>query len=1031
MIPINDLHPNELFRFVNVRGPLKEADAALNAQFVHPVYERLADIKIREAVKAQNPLYPDLKALDGKPDQLNRSLRRVDDYKTTSSFIPSPADYPKRYPALATLIDWLDANADHASLDALTDSFRAALDMPCERFVATEAFAVAQVVIWDNLLANFFRASDPSLVSLACKYLGTLHLLEMLVRNQQLPSTPGILYRSRPLLPKWLFNVSRELHLTPDEGVDDQRPTQDTAIDLLQARFNVMVQVLAELAGLAEKKKALAAVAQDKHSQMFVAAERLGGKRAKRKPKADRRTKGALENMASPLRASEEELLALSAQSIELATDLVGKAQTYDLGQVIGLLNRRAADLAARIGEKGVQRAIKVGNAIIESDDFCAEMLEKDPCARGTRRDFVSRGSYVTATLIGDLLVTQQQLVKYDLGEVAHVETAMAGLEKERTHRRLNRSEEFALTERETLTEDERETQTTDRFDMEKASSKTLRQDFNVDSGVSVSGNYGTVHFNSTLDASYGYSSQQAQSDATAFSREVTTRALERVKERVRQLKTVTVINEVEEISRHKLSNNTGDNIDGVYRWLDKFYLNKIINYGKRLMFEFSIPEPAQFFIFRQMLKPKANSAMVKPEHPATVLDPTGHTLKSPADLTEINYTFWAARYGATSIDPPPPQYLRVSHSWKNEYGTSQAGDVIDAFSKDVEVPKDYEAVLAQVLCDNFTWSAFQSWYLRGALATTGFGSGYTIINLPGISATVGISLLSKGMSWKINLVLTSQRSAKLFAQWQVGTYGKILDGYRAQKQDYESWVESQSASFGEGLTFGANNPQINREAEREELKKRCLELFTGQRFESFDAAVNGIYNVSGYPEILFAESIREGNLVKFFEQAFDWPNMTYIFYPEFWGRKNNWLSVKLMEDPSDPLFTKFLQSGFARAVVPARPGFEHFLMMFHLLSSLISSLGCSWRFEPAIFGALGISNTFSPGVNDPLYISVAQELQSALGYSEDTGPIYGIPYVQKVPTNLVYIAQNSHAAGTPWPGLPDNSSDPDIAPYL
>ncbi|MEA2342370.1 MAG: hypothetical protein QOF63_539 [Thermoanaerobaculia bacterium] len=408
-------------------------------------------------------------------------------------------------------------------------------------------------------------------------------------------------------------------------------------------------------------------------------------------------------------------------------------------------------------------------------------------------------------------------------------------------------------------------------------------------------------------------------------------------------------------------------------------------------------------------------------------MDPTGHSLRSPADLTETNYTFWAARYGATNIDAPPSAFTRVSQAWKNEYATLQSGDLYDAWSKSMELPKDYEAVLAQVHCDHYSWGSPD---ISGCLATTTFGPGYTVINLPNIVDTLGIALLSLGMNWKLNVVITMARSAKIFGQWQNNTYAKILDAYRAQKQEYNTWLENQSTGLGSPLDLG-NNPEINRQIEREELKMRALEEFTGQRFESGDAAVNGIYNVSAYPEILFNEAIREGNLVKFFEQAFDWANMTYIFYPYFWGRKNNWLTVKLVEDPSDPLFTKFLQSGYARVVVPARPGFENFLMMFHLLAGWFAQFGCGWNFQPSIFGALGISGTFSPGVSDPVYMSIAQELQSAAGYTDETGPIYGTPYVQKVPTNLVYVAENNHVPNTPWPGLPDHSGDPDIAPFL
>ena len=167
----------------------------------------------------------------------------------------------------------------------------------------------------------------------------------------------------------------------------------------------------------------------------------------------------------------------------------------------------------------------------------------------------------------------------------------MQGLSKERTHRRLNRTETTSTFERESINESEREQATTERFQMEKETEKTLKQDFQIKTGSNFSGKYGLMNFEGSLDSSFAVSQTQSQQTATSFSKEVTNRALFRVKETVRETQTITVINEVEETSIHKLTNDTNDHINGVYCWLDKYYLNKIINYGARLMIEFTPPD--------------------------------------------------------------------------------------------------------------------------------------------------------------------------------------------------------------------------------------------------------------------------------------------------------------------------------------------------------------------------------------------------------------------------------------------------------
>lgn len=239
------------------------------------------------------------------------------------------------------------------------------------------------------------------------------------------------------------------------------------------------------------------------------------------------------------------------------------------------------------------------------------------------------------------------------------------------------------------------------------------------------------------------------------------------------------------------------------------------------------------------------------------------------------------------------------------------------------------------------------------------------------------------------------------------------MNSYEDKLQEYEDWKEEME-EVSTDLEIEGNNPEVNRRIEREELKKRSIEMMSSQRFDSFDAATNGILNVSGYPEILFEEAKAEGRFVKYFEQVYDWANMTYIFYPYFYGKKRNWLTITRIDD-NDPLFTKFLQSGYARVVVPIKKGMEDYAGSFCGLLAWLTDT------DPSDI----------VGVDEEWYISIAQELMEAEGISKET-PKYVNSYEQKVPTNLVYIVPEGHVEGTPWSGLPDNSNDEDIVdPHL
>src|SRR6266498_2569406 len=97
------------------------------------------------------------------------------------------------------------------------------------------------------------------------------------------------------------------------------------------------------------------------------------------------------------------------------------------------------------------------------------------------------------------------------------------------------------------------------------------------------------------------------------------------------------------------------------------------------------------------------------------------------------------------------------------------------------------------------------------------------------------------------------------------------------------------------------------------ELKKHCLEIITDQHFEKFHAVstvtVRDPNSGVKMDEVDIDRAWNEGPDVRFFEEAFEWEEMTWITYPYFWGRKDHWYSKIEYEDP-DPLFQKFMQAG-------------------------------------------------------------------------------------------------------------------------
>ncbi|MGB3228821.1 MAG: hypothetical protein WBB02_12690 [Saprospiraceae bacterium] len=215
---------------------------------------------------------------------------------------------------------------------------------------------------------------------------------------------------------------------------------------------------------------------------------------------------------------------------------------------------------------------------------------------------------------ISDLKIVKQILVRYEAGEIAHVENVLKGENKERIHRRLDTVESFISDETTRENETNRETQTTDRNEMQRETERTINEamNFNMDA---------SVHYSGIVDATLraGYSSdrstEESNRNATNFAKEVIQKSAERITQRTQSLRTARRTSETEETNRHGLNNEGKDkHIIGIYRYINKRYKAQIFNYGERMMFEFLIPEPSEFY--KKTIENKNNNISVEEFQP-------------------------------------------------------------------------------------------------------------------------------------------------------------------------------------------------------------------------------------------------------------------------------------------------------------------------------------------------------------------------------------------------------------------------------
>lgn len=498
------------------------------------------------------------------------------------------------------------------------------------------------------------------------------------------------------------------------------------------------------------------------------------------------------------------------------------------------------------------------------------------------------------------------------------------------------------------------------------------------------------VKMSASAEGSRTRSKEESGKTATKHAQEITEKVTEKIQKRVLERSTLKITTEMTDKATHELNNISGTrNINGVYQFVTKVYEAQTYNYGKRTMLDFMIPEPGHFLFEGPSTKgqPALNVADL-PDIPEFSL--------GPSDIDSTNWRRLAFTLGATDLTPPP--LGQTSKTFQHTHPTQAIGTAM-TYSEDVEIPEGYGVTFIAVWVNQ---KVHRSGYAVGSIvvgdgvqADLNVGKTIDYHNNCGSFQRGKISISFTGYdyaAWSILVVLTLTRSPEAYEAWQFDCWAKLTarrqllvsqrEAREAQlKADAaaEAYARDPSAFVNPGIR--GINPAFNQQIMRDEMKKHCISIMTDQHFEDFNAIKE---DSRGNAEINLYQAAGEGPYVRFFEQAFEWDQMTWTTYPYFWGRKDRWFRRIAYDDP-DPVFRDFMRSGFARANVPIRPGFEG--AVDHYLST-----GQVWR-----GGAL-------PNIGSQLFLPIAAEIEEDLGKKAGMEEKYGQPWLVRVPTSLVTL---------------------------
>ncbi len=993
-----------VFNFVTVRPPQKiEKSIVTDTVITYPealssnFYEPIKDIIDKE---------PDISKAISKIAKIANGFAKSEKLLTNEIILNDIIDK-----SLIEFGEWLATNKTKVTTELVVERLK---EFPVKSEISS------METLWDNMIYySIIGHSNPVVESIIYSLRA-----ENFLNNFERYSEEDLrkIAQAEVILPKAIFPLPSVIEPKEIKTIESENPKDDIDVSKLQREIQLYKDSIDELDSYYQRQKEIIRNTFDvDNSGIENPKNELINKEEIEKinkPFTQKVELGKLPNIKSFSRRTQDTLKRINAND-KLSIPFI----TKELQKNVDLLTRELwenVNLNRKVFNHGGALWVLEDDISYERDEPREDRLPYDVPKDDYDGFYFNDGKCRIKPLgIADFRRVEQELCCYKPGEVAHIENILQGEYKERSTRRLKITENTVITETEREEENERDTITTDRFEMQKEASKIIKKDTSFDLGVSIAGGFGPVSV--TVDSNFSTSTSTSESDRQAvfYGKNVTQRSLQRVIERVREERISTVIEEFEENNKHGLDNRLGDkHVVGLFRWVDKIYKAQVVNYGKRLMFEFMIPEPAAFHLWA-MAKPGAQTGLnleepIDPRSSAAIAI-LGKSFKKHTDIDDANFALLAAQYGA-SVTPPPSKFITVEKNYsRDNLNPDPAGPHFSHGSNDLQIPQGYNPIKAHVLIAIDAWVGDDGRWLS---VTVGNDSQFVNswnkngikilwLTLPNEVTTLPVNICGRTRFYSVNINVECERVPETYEAWQIKIYKAVLDAYEAKRGQYEAALAEAKAQ--RGVDIQGTNPAMNRQIEQQELKKGCISwLHYGQGFTSNavsyysptnDWTTRNDNNDCNSPITDYScSSVRHSERVKFFEQVFEWKLMTYNFYQYFWGNKCRWRKLYQLND-IDPLFANFLQAGMARVLVPVRPGFEKVVM--HFLRT-----GQIWQGGDV------------PAINSPIYLSIVEEMK------EPIGTVEGDPWEVRVPTSLTVLQCGSGCVegdGLPCECDPDN----------
>ena len=662
-----------------------------------------------------------------------------------------------------------------------------------------------------------------------------------------------------------------------------------------------------------------------------------------------------------------------------------------------------------------------------------------------------SGANLTRSPVLGDLLVVQQELLRYEAGEIADIQNVLAKETKVRIHeyKETQETETTTLTERE---EDRtHDSQTTDRLELSQESSRQAQSQASLEAGVTFSGQWGPVKVGANTQFAYSTSSEESNRSASSFSHEVVDKSVETIKQRKveqrRQLRRVELLDRNE----HTFANPDDTNVVGIYQWVDKIYEAATFNYGQRMMLDVTVPEPALYWQYASAI---ATASRVSAKPPPALNVPiwsNGEWLyidfKPESVGTSISIDDLAATYKVRGLVPPPPRWVTASvklvpdKPMQDDVNKESQG--IQSKAADLKIPKGYVprwytatlGTLINAAQHNLQKSAGplghtdlevygQDWgnsppdfiydhhyfgmntlcvgplvdsFKPGTLLTV--TRTFSEANMDPMAAigesgdvgsegTLPVTVsVLSSPSYTATVTVVCERTDEMFKAWQIEQFEKVVTAWETWNQEFELAVR-QASNSASGPSVTTNSALANTIV-TSELRRLFLEMLNVSVLGAAGAV--DPYDITDPTRTKPPELHPEKAAL--FGRQIQFVEQAFEWAQltyrlyPYYWKPRTAWAKAMTLQDADPGFAEFLRAGSARLVVPVRPGFE---------LAVCSHLGV----KPPLPWQAGKP----PIVDAEPYLSLAEEIKSSQTTLGKAPVRVDTPWIVRLPTTLVKL---------------------------